>query len=280
MSNKLKFSQLSGMDLHYMHWPIEYFLDSLVDEGLSAVELWGAAPHLHVDDATPELIRDVRKMISDRGLELVCYTPETVIYPINIAAREQHIRERSIKFLKRAVEVTAELGCPMMLLTPGWGYLNEPKEEALKRAMGSIADITAHAERIGVLLALEHLSPISSNLINTAADLRHAVDEISSKNLKAMLDTCQVCLVGEHIRDYIKILGDDLVHVHIVDGTPGGHLAFGDGNIPLREFVDALGESGYSGHLSMEISDRRYFMDPSSADRQSIAAFKEWIAAA
>ena len=95
--------------------------------------------------------------------------------------------------------------------------------------------------------------------------------------MKAMLDTCQVGIVHEHVRDYLELLGKDLVHVHLVDGTPGGHLAFGDGNLPLKEFVDTLGEYGYEGCLSMEIADRRYFMDPRQADRQSIETFKSWI---
>lgn len=276
--SKLTMDQLSGMNCHYAHYPFTYFLDAIAEEGLKNVEIWAASPHVHVDDASPQVVREARQALESRGLNLVCYTPETVVYPINIAAPEDYIRQRSLKFLKRGVEVTAELGCNMMLLTSGWGYLNQDKEESLKQAMDSIAEMTKKAEQEGVVLALEHLSPISSNLINTAADLRRAVDEISSPNLKAMLDTCQVGLVHEHVRDYLELLGEDLVHVHIVDGTPGGHLAFGDGTLPLKDFVDTLGEYGYSHHLSMEIADRRYFMDPKKADRQSIEAFRNWIA--
>lgn len=275
--SKLKMEQLSGMNCHYARYPFLYFLDAMAEEGLKNVEIWAASPHVHVEDATPQVIRETRQALEERGLNLVCYTPETVVYPINIAAPEDYIRERSLKFLKRGVEVAAELGAPLMLLTPGWGYLNQDKEEGLKRSLESVAEMTRKAEQEGIVLALEHLSPISSNLINTAADLRRAVDAISSPHLKAMLDTCQVGLVHEHVRDYLDLLGDDLVHVHLVDGTPGGHLAFGDGDLPLQEFVDTLGEYGYRHHLSMEIADRRYFMDPKSADRRSIEAFRSWV---
>ncbi|MEA4933440.1 MAG: sugar phosphate isomerase/epimerase family protein [Lawsonibacter sp.] len=275
--NKLNWKQLSGMNCHYAHYPFSYFLDAAVENGLKNVEIWAASPHVHVEDATAQIIRETRQALDSRELNLVCYTPETVVYPINIAAPEEYIRTRSLNFLKRGVEITAELGCGRMLLTSGWGYLNQSREESRKRAIASIAEMARKAEREGVTLALEHLSPISSNLINTAADLRQALDEVDSPHLKAMLDTCQVGLVHEHVRDYLDLLGSDLIHVHLVDGTPGGHLAFGDGNLPLKEFVDTLGESGYSGYLSMEIADRRYFMDPKRADRQSIEAFCQWI---
>ena len=146
----------------------------------------------------------------------------------------------------------------------------------MTRALDSMAEISKKAEQEGITLALEHLSPISSNLVNTAADMRYVLDAIRSPALKAMLDTCQVGLVGERVEDYLRLLGEDLVHIHLVDGTPGGHLAFGDGTLPLKETVETLGAVGYSGFLSMEIADRRYFAHPEEADRRSIQMFREW----
>ena len=273
----LRMEQLSGMNLHYQHHSLEYFLDWQVELGLKNVELWGASPHLCIDDASLERVHYVRKAIQSRGLNLVCYTPETVVYPINIAAEEEHIRQRSLQYLSRGIEIAAELGCNRMLLTPGWGYVERERTKSMNYSLQSIEILTQKAEKEGVVLALEHLSPISSNLINTAADLKMVLEHIPSANLKAMLDTCQVCLVEEHVRDYFETLGEDLVHIHIVDGTPGGHLAFSDGHLPLQDFVETIGNYGYQGFLSMEISDRRYFEKPELADRQSIDWFRTWI---
>ena len=269
--------QLCGMNLHYQHHSLEYFLDRQVELGLKNVELWGGSPHLYIDDASPERVHTVQNAIQSRGLNLVCYTPETVVYPINIAAEEEHIRWRSLQYLSRGIEIASELGCGRMLLTPGWGYVGREKKRSMEYSLQSIEILTRKAERENVVLALEHLSPISSNLINTSADLKMILERIPSPNLKAMLDTCQVCLAGEHVRDYFEALGENLVHIHLVDGTPGGHLAFGDGELPLQEFVETIGAWGYKGFLSMEISDRRYFEKPELADRQSVSLFRKWI---
>ena len=171
------------------------------------------------------------------------------------------------------------LGSKRMLLTPGYGNTDESREEAWKRSADSIARIARHAEKVGVTIALEHLSPISSNLINKAAQLRQMVDEIGSSHLKAMFDVGQVNIVKEKVEDYFDLLGDDIVHVHLVDGTPGGHLALGDGNLPLEATLKAIADYGYQGYLSLEIADRRYFADPRTADRKSIAKFNELVKA-
>lgn len=57
---KLSMSQLSGMNCHYAHYPLTYFLDAAVEEGLQNVEIWAASPHVHVDDASPQVIRETR----------------------------------------------------------------------------------------------------------------------------------------------------------------------------------------------------------------------------
>lgn len=272
----LKLEQLSSMNCHYAHQSLDYFLDSAVKNGLANIELWGASPHLHVEDATPELIAGVKRKIAARRLKLVCYTPETVVYPINIAAEEDYIRRRSMAFMKKAVEITAELGTGMLLLTAGWGYVTENREETLKRSLESISELVKKAEKEGIVLALEHLSPISSNIVNTAADLKNVLNTVKSPALKAMFDTCQVHLVHESVRDYFELLGEKIVHAHIVDGTPGGHLAFGDGTLDLQTDIRDMEAYGYKGYLSMEIADRKYFSRPEEADRRSIEKFKKW----
>lgn len=273
----LKKEQLCGMNLHYQHYTVDYFLDSMVKNGFAKFELWSASPHFFVPDGTPDRIAALKKKIRERNLEMVCFTPETVVYPYNMAELDAQIRERSVQYLIRAVECAAELECPKMLLTPGWGNLDEERDEAMKWSLDSMGRILKRATELNVTLALEHLSPISSNLINTSKQLKWALEQFNSPNLKAMFDTCQVCLADEHVRDYFEALGKDIVHIHIVDGTPGGHLAFGDGTIPLREFVATIDSYGYTGMLSMEISDRRYFAHPDEADARSAQQFYEWI---
>jgi len=273
----LSTEQLAGMNCHYIRYSFQYFLDSMVANGLRNIEIWGASPHYFADDYTDEQVRNLKREIEARDLHLVCLTPEQVTYPINIAAREDDLRHKSVANHLRTLDHAAILGVKRMLLTPGYGYLDEPRAEAWKRSRDSIHTIAVHAAAVGVTIALEHLSPASSNLVNTAQDLRQMLDDVSHPSLKAMFDVGQVNILHETVREYFHILGSDIVHAHLVDGTPGGHLALGDGTIPLAENLRDMSEAGYQGYLSMEIADRRYFADPADADRRSIAIFKALI---
>lgn len=273
----LSVGQLSGMNCHYIRYSMQYFLDSMVELGFQNIEVWGASPHYFAPYFSDDMVQELKREIQSRGLHLVCLTPEQVTYPINIAAREDYLRELSVEEHLKTLEHAVELESGKMLLTPGYGYNDENREEAWRRSADSIYRIARRAEELGIVVALEHLSPASSNLINTAWDLKRMVDEIKSSNLKAMFDFGQVNIVGEKVRDYFDLLGDDIVHVHIVDGVPGGHLALGDGNIPLEENLGDVASYGYRGYMSLEIADRRYFADPRKADRQSIDKFQELI---
>lgn len=269
--------RLAGMNCHYIHYTFDYFLDSMVDLGIENIELWGASPHFYAEDMTARDARFVRRKIKERELRLICFTPEQVTYPFNIAASEDALREKSITYYKKAAALCRELGTDRMLITPGWGYLNEPVCEARKRSADSIEQIVRTAEREEVTLLLEHLSPISSNIINRAKDLKWMLEMVPSPRLKAMADTVQIHLVHENPKDYFEQLGEELRHIHFADGSPGGHMGLGDGALPLEEDLTAIIDSGYSGFFTMEIADRRYFEAPEQSDRRSFLQFRMYI---
>ncbi len=74
---------------------------------------------------------------------------------------------------------------------------------------------------------------------------------------------------------YLKALGERLVHVHFIDGAPKGHLAWGDGVLDMKQYLKEFADFGYSGYLSLEITDGRYFMEPSVSVDQSIRKLRE-----
>lgn len=42
---KISRSQITGMNFHYLHCPLDDFLDAMVKYEFEQIELWGAAPH-------------------------------------------------------------------------------------------------------------------------------------------------------------------------------------------------------------------------------------------
>jgi protein FrlC len=64
--------------------------------------------------------------------------------------------------------------------------------------------------------------------------------------------------------------------VHLIDGSPTGHLAWGDGDLPLLDIVTALDDHGYAGLATVELfGDGHYALDPRPALARSLQAIAE-----
>ena len=270
--------RVAGMNCAYGHYPFEYFLDSMVRVGLENIELWGGSPHFYPSDLSREQFSQKKRQIRSRELKLVCYTPEQVSYPVNIAAEEDYIRTRSLDYFTKSIQTAAELEAPLMVIVPGWGYLSQDKKPAWERSRQGLTQLAREAKKLGVTLALEPLTTISSNLINYTKELGQMLDEVNEPALKGMLDVGQMSILNETVEDYYHVLGEEgLVHVHMVDGNPTGHMAFGDGALPLADYYSQIMKHGYRGHFSLEINDRKYFAQPEKAFRQSLDVMEQWL---
>lgn len=267
----LKKNQISVMNIQYKYFPLTMFLDDAVRNNVENIELWGAAPHFYLDDMTYQDVTAVRREIEKRNLRLVCYTPEQCVYPINIAAPHKETRRRSVKFFEDSIRVAGELGTDKVLVTSGTGYFDgSDDQEAWKWSRENLYSLGELAEHYGVTLALEVLRHDESNLVYNLPTLQKMLKELNHCAIGGMIDTIPMALAGEHPAQYLEALGDRLVHVHFIDGAPRGHLAWGDGVLDMNAYLSEFDEYGYSGFLSLEITDGRYFMNPSASVEQSV----------
>lgn len=274
---KLDLNKFCASNFSYFQFPIERFLDDARQLGIDAIELWGAEPHLNVDEVDMGDLARLRKLLKDRGQHLLCFTPEQCIYPINIAAKEDRLRERSVKYFFRCIEICNEMSTPMLFLTSGWGYEDEQREDAWKRARDSISRISDVAAKAGVSLVLEALQPVESNVVNTVQDIERMRAEVNSPALKVAIDTVGMAVSGNTVAQYMKAFGSDVLHTHFIDGTPAGHMAWGDGNLPLDTFISELAAGDYTGYFSFELVGPRYWLDPIDPLRRSIDAIRASI---
>ena len=78
-------------------------------------------------------------------MSVTAYTPEILAYPYNIASEDDEVRRESIAYIERNIWIAAQLEAPVMLLSPGWGMWDRPKEEARKRSVDSLALLAQRA---------------------------------------------------------------------------------------------------------------------------------------
>jgi protein FrlC len=83
---RLNPNKICGSNFSYCRFTFDRFLNDMASLDLRAIEIWGVAPHLHVDEVSSADLRAIKQKISEHDLTMVCFTPEQILYPINIAA--------------------------------------------------------------------------------------------------------------------------------------------------------------------------------------------------
>lgn len=269
--------QLAGMNIHYRFYSLEYFLESQMRAGFQTIELWAGSPHFFLSNLEYDDCRRVKKMIRDRNLEVNVITPENCSVPYQFAASDPELYRRSFAYFKKGLDAGEELGCHIMAVHSGRGNLNEDREEAWKRGRDMLARLAEYAQTKGITLAMESLRPQETNLATTLKDVKRMVDEIHHPNFKAMIDTTAMGVAGENPEQWFEALGSDIVHMHFIDGTPYGHLIWGDGRHNLRQWLETLHRYQYHGLLSQEITAQEYYWKPAEADQRNWRMFQPYM---
>lgn len=277
MEKLINREQIAGMNIHYLFYPLEYFLDIQKEVGIKTIELWAGAPHFYLDTMGYQDCKAVKRKIEDRGLQVKVFTAENCTYQYQVAAQTPELFEKSFQYFSNGLRAAAELGCPIMQINSGWGYWNEEREEAWKRSREMLSRLAEEAVKYDIRLAMESLRPQESQLVITLKDAKRMFDEVNHPNLKILIDTTAMSVAGETIDDWFDVFGDNIIHTHFIDSNPYGHLAWGFGNRSMKEYLEALARHNYTGYLGQELTEFDYFENPAEIDRKNMAVYEQFI---
>ena len=142
---RIEADQIAVMSIHYQFYPLTRFLDTARRLNVSAVDLWAGYPHLLLDNDWESAARAVRAAADDRGLRIICCTPEQVRYPLNLASTEPKVRARTLEYLKRGVDAAGVLGAGMVQVVPGYGWYDSRKAAAWSALVSSLSELCSYA---------------------------------------------------------------------------------------------------------------------------------------
>lgn len=268
--------ELSLMNINHRYYSIETFFKAAGEAGYRNIELWTGSMHLYVDCHEHDSVDKIRDLAAQYGIKIVCVCPEqNNPKPWNVAVRGEAGQKRILSYFKNVIDVAVELGVPQILVTSGWAYLDESAEDAWARSVAMLRSVCDYADTRGIRVALEALQPSESVLVNTAQDVARILEAVDRPNCKACIDFGAMEVAGDTIDGYFEVLGDKIVHTHFVDvGGGTTHLAWGDGERDMRADLEALMRHGYTGYVSAETCDGRYYQDPSKATTQVIEMYR------
>ncbi|YCI04570.1 TIM barrel protein [Ensifer sp. D2-11] len=267
---------ISVMNFHYVRHTMDRFLADVCDAGISRIELWAAAPHFYIGDKTLAEARALGRKVRAMGLDIVAFTPEQCIYPINISAKERELRDRSVRYFLESMEFAVECGAPALLVTAGGGYRDEPAAQALERCVDSMGILCDRARKLGLDLWMESLPDSFANIVCSAKEIRSLMDTLASPALHAVYDVSGAVMTREKPEDYFTHLAGRVAHVHFTDADAGGsHLAWGEGIIDLEGLVAYLRNQRYEGSLTIELTNWKYNVDPTRPLRQCVESMRK-----
>lgn len=233
-------------------------LSVIADLGYTGIAL--TLDHAHLDPYQHGLARrvsDVAKRLSRHGLAVVIETGARYLLDPSRKHRPTLLddeRDRRVDFLRRAVDVGADLGAEAVSVWAGVRAPTVPPGLAWDRLVAGCAAMVEHATAAGITIGFE---PEPGMLVETVAqwhELRARLGAPARFGLTLDIGHCRA-VEPEPVPDCVRAAGPYLVNVQIDDMCRGvhEHLEFGAGEIDFPPVLGALRSTGYRGLVAVEL---------------------------
>ncbi len=260
----------------FAHHRFEDALGILAELGYRSVAI--TLDHHVLNPFAPFLLdrtAEIRELLDHLRLHCVIETgarflldPRHKHQPTLISPRPEE-RERRLDFLRRAVDIAAELDADAVSFWSGTPLDKAPVAVHMDLLVKGCRSLCETAARKNVRLAFE---PEPGMLIDTMARFQELHERVGHPNFGLTLDIGHLHCQGEvPIADQIRRWKDWLWNVHIEDMRRGvhDHLMFGEGEIDFAPVLQTLNEIGYAGGVHVELS--RHSHDAVNVARRALA---------
>lgn len=261
------------------------FANHRLDDALAVIAELGytgvalTLDHHHLDPYAPDLVKPVAKRLA--GLELAVVIETGARYLLD--PRRKHAPTLldddaavRLDFLKRAVDIAAELGAEAVSLWAGIRPAHVAPALAWDRLVRGCAELADYAGDKQVPLGFE---PEPGMLVETLAQWEQLHAQVGD-GLKLTLDIghCRV-VEPDPIVDCVHRAGPHLVNVQIEDmrSSVHEHLEFGEGEIDFPPVLHALAQTGYTGLVSVELPRHSHAAPDVAARSLAFLRAHEWL---
>lgn len=124
------------------------------------------------------------------------------------------------------------------------------REQTEEWAVEAFQAISDHAAPKGVMIALENVTIMQTNFINTMAEARRIIDMTDRPNFRAMIDVFHLNLEERDIYQAIRDYADINVHVHLCDNN---RRYPGNCGLDFERIIQTFHDVGYDDLYSTEV---------------------------
>ncbi len=164
--------------------------------------------------------------------------------------------------LRANIDQGAMLGARNLVVVVGEYYWDGevfPNEAIWEMAVAGVRQAGEYAAAKGLEVVVE-LEPFATSLAKDVHELVRFVRDVDHPAVRANADISHLHLSGASFDDVAELTGL-IGHIHLsdCDGKVHGDLPAGRGVTPIREYLQAIVDTGYEGTVSIELE---YSPDP------------------
>jgi len=202
-------------------------------------------------DASKVNVSKTRRALEDA--EISCTLSVGLNPKNNILSASKTTRMKGVEYLKKCVDISAELGSDMIagVLYGAWGVLvgRGRTQKEWDRSVAAFKEVCRYAQGRGVDLAVEPLNRFEVYFLNTTSDAVKYVKAVDEPNAKIHLDTFHMNIEEKNFYDPIIEAGDMLGHVHACENDRG---IPGTGHVNWDEVYRGLSQIKYNRWITIE----------------------------
>jgi len=256
-------------------WPVETAIEKFAASGVRGISVWKEA----LEGKNPALIGDLARKA---GLSIVATVRGGFFPALSEAERRKKIEDNH--FL---IDLSAELGSPLLVLVPG-AHPGQSLEESRLQIRRGVEAILPAAEKAGVRLAIEPLHPMYADARSAIVTMKQANDlcaEVDHPGLGVAVDVYHLFWDPDLEREIARCgKAGKIFAFHVCDWkTPTTDFLndrglMGEGCIDIPKIRRWVEDAGFGGFIETEIFSTRYWgMDQDEFLRMVLAAYKEHV---
>ena len=161
------------------------------------------------------------------------------------------VRKEAIERTKEIIDFASFLGANVNIGRIRGGYREDlSKEETEAFAIEAFREVSDYALNKNVNIALESVTIMQTNFINTLSEAADMVDRVNRPNFKLMMDIFHLNLEERDVVEAIKKYSSYNIHVHLADNNRRypGHCG-----LDFDKIIRTFKECGYKGNFCTEI---------------------------
>lgn len=263
----------------FTRFSLDRAMREIASAGFAGVEILADVPHAYPDAIDGPLIDLVQRVRAETGLRISnvnvnCtfgywrHAPaEPYFEPSLISPDAQHRKDR-IRLIGNAIRFAREVGASCVSITSGRCLGGMPPARASGQFAESIKPILELAESLEIDVGIECEPGL---YIEWAAELREWIDRLGSARFGANLDIGHSVVMGENVREVLRLLKGRIWNLHVEDlpGRKHYHTVPGEGTFDWIDLREGLREIGYDRFATVELYTET--AEPKSAADRSYA---------